>query len=159
VHDKTIAILNKAIAGELSAVHQYLYFHFHCADQGYEPLAVLFKRTAITEMGHAEKIAERILFLGGDAEMVAAEPVEKIQDVAKMLAKAKRMEAVSAADYNQFALECSKLGDSISKRLFEELVADEEHHYDSFDIQEQHLERFGEQFLALQSVGTPAAAE
>ena len=69
-----------------------------------------------------------------------------------MLAKGKEMEASSVHDYNQSALQCSQHGDSVSKQLFEELVASEEGHYDNFDVQEQHLEKFGEQFLALQSI-------
>ena len=69
---KSIELLNKAIADELSAVHQYMYFHFHCDDQGYDLLANLFKRTAIEEMIHIESLAERILFLKGDVEMTAS---------------------------------------------------------------------------------------
>jgi bacterioferritin len=152
MHDKSIAILNAAMADELAAVHQYMYFHFRCDDLGYDPLSNLFKQTAITEMMHAEKIAERILFLGGEVEMDVAEPVAKIHDVAKMLAKAKKMEADSVHDYNKSALLCAKNGDSVSKQLFEELVASEEGHYDNYDMQEQHLKKFGEQFLALQSI-------
>ena len=38
---KSIELLNKAIADELGAVHQYMYFHFHCDDQGYDLLAAL----------------------------------------------------------------------------------------------------------------------
>ncbi len=59
---KSIELLNKAVSDELTAVHQYMYFHFHCDDQGYLLLAGLFKRTAIEEMLHIEKLAERILF-------------------------------------------------------------------------------------------------
>ena len=66
MHKKSIELLNKAIADELWAVHQYMYFHFHCDDQGYNLLATLFKRTAIEEMMHVEKCAERILFLKGE---------------------------------------------------------------------------------------------
>ena len=47
MHDKSIELLNKAVADELSAVHQYMFFHFHCEDQGYELLSGLFFRTAI----------------------------------------------------------------------------------------------------------------
>ena len=61
--EKSIELLNKAIADELFAVHQYMYFHFLCDDMGYDLLAGLFKRTAIDEMLHVEKLAERILFL------------------------------------------------------------------------------------------------
>ena len=63
--EKSIELLNKAVADELAAVHQYMYFHFHCDDQGYDLLAKLFKRTSIDEMQHVEVLAERILFLGG----------------------------------------------------------------------------------------------
>ena len=83
--EKSIELLNKAIADELSAVHQYMYFHFHCDDQGYELLSNLFKRTAIEEMLHIEKLADRILFLKGEVEMKASEDVKKIHDVKKML--------------------------------------------------------------------------
>ena len=39
MREKSIELLNKAIADELSAVHQYMYFHFHCDDQGYDLLS------------------------------------------------------------------------------------------------------------------------
>ncbi len=66
---KSIELLNKAVGEELTAVHQYMYFHFHCDDQGgYDLLANLFKRTAIEEMKHVEDLAERILFLKGEVK-------------------------------------------------------------------------------------------
>ena len=42
MHERSIELLNKAVADELSATHQYMYFHFHCEDQGYELLAGFF---------------------------------------------------------------------------------------------------------------------
>jgi bacterioferritin len=74
--EQSIELLNKSVADELVAVHQYMYFHFHLDDQGFAPLADLFKRTAIAEMGHVEALAERILFLKGDVQMAAAARVE-----------------------------------------------------------------------------------
>ncbi len=52
--EKSIELLNAAVADELLAVHQYMYFHFHCDDQGYNLLANLFRRTSIEEMVHVE---------------------------------------------------------------------------------------------------------
>ena len=66
MHEKSIVLLNKAVADEMTAVHQYMYFHFHCDDQGFDLLANLFKRTAIAEMLHVEQLAERILDLLGE---------------------------------------------------------------------------------------------
>jgi bacterioferritin len=152
MYEKSVELLNKAVADEMSAVHQYMYFHFHCEDQGFELLAGLFMRTAIEEMGHVELLAERIIFLGGDVEMVASTNVKKVQDVAEMLAKGIEMEQGSVRDYNLWANECSANADSGSKKIFERLVDDEERHYDQYDNEKNNLERFGDRYLALQSI-------
>ncbi len=151
-HEKSIELLNKAVADELYAVHQYMYFHFHCEDQGYELLSQLFFRTAIEEMQHIELCAERIIFLGGDAEMVASEDVKKIQDVNEMLVLAAKMEEESARDYNIWANECSANADAGTRKVFEALVEDEERHYSQYDTEMQNIKKFGESYLALQSI-------
>lgn len=148
---RSIELLNTAVADELQAVHQYMYFHFHLDDQGLGPLSMMFKRIAIEEMGHVERLAERILFLKGDVKMEAAGPIELIQDAEKMLAKAAAMEEQSAKDYNAAANECSANADSVSKQIFEQLVQDEERHFDMFDKQAENIKRFGPSYLALQS--------
>ena len=79
--EKSITLLNKAVADELAAVHQYMYFHFHCDNQGYDLLSNLFRKTAIEEMSHVELIAERILFLKGDVDMKAKSKPDKLHDV------------------------------------------------------------------------------
>ena len=150
--EKSIELLNKAIADELSAVHQYMYFHFHCDDQGYDLLAGLFKQTAIEEMIHIERLAERALFLKGEVELKASDEVKKVHNVKAMLELATSMEEASARDYNLWANECSANADSASKKLFESLVEDEERHGDQFDIEMENLEKFGDNYLALQSI-------
>ena len=152
MHEKSVELLNRAVGDELSAVHQYMYFHFHCDDQGFDLLAELFKRTAIEEMLHVERLAERILFLKGEVEMLPTEQVEKIHDVEKMLEKASAMEEASARDYNRWANECSQNADSVSKTLFESLVVDEERHFDQYDTELENLRKFGDRYLALQSI-------
>jgi len=149
---KSIELLNKAVADELSAVHQYMYFHFHCDDQGYDLLANIFKRTAIEEMMHIELLAERILFLKGEVEMMASEEVKKVKNVKDMLKMAADMEEKSANDYNQWANVCAQNADSVSKKLFEQLVADEERHFDQYDVEMENMKKFGDNYLALQSI-------
>jgi bacterioferritin len=152
MHKESVGMLNEALADELAAIHQYMYFHFHCDDQGYDPLAALFKNKAIEEMLHAERLAERILFLKGEVDMEPAAKVQKIQDVAEMLSVAKSMEEGAVKTYNRFGNECGAKGDNVSKALFEDLATDEERHYDNFETTEEYLKRFGEQFLALQTL-------
>lgn len=152
MREKSVALLNEAIAEELSAVHQYMYFHFQCDDQGCDLLAGLFKKVAIEEMIHIEKLAERALFLKGEIEMEASEKAQKINEVEKMLEFAVESEERAVVLYNQFANECSANTDSVSKKLFEELVGEEEGHFDRFDTEMDNLKKFGDRYLALQSI-------
>jgi bacterioferritin len=152
MHEKSIVLLNKAVADELYAVHQYMYFHFHCDDQGLDLLSNLFRRTAIEEMLHVERLAERILFIKGEVEMVTSVPVKKIHDVEEMLKTASEMEQGSARDYNLWANECAANADSVTKQLFESLVVDEERHFDQYDKELDNLKKYGDRYLALQSI-------
>jgi len=130
-----------------------MYFHFHLDDQGFKPLALLFKRIAIQEMGHVEAMADRILFLKGDVQMTPAGPVERIVEPEAILVKAMKMEQESARCYNQAALDCGANADSATKQLFEQQVRDEEGHFDLYEKQFDNIKRFGLSYLALQSFG------
>jgi bacterioferritin len=152
MHENSIKLLNQAVSEEITALHQYMYFHFHCDDQGYDLLAGLFKRTAIEEMLHVERLAERILFLGGDVDMKASGEVQPVQDVNEMLTMAREMELESARSYNLWANECGANADSVSKKIFEDLVVDEERHYDQYDVEMSNMKKFGANYLALQSI-------
>lgn len=158
MHERSIELLNRAVADEMQAVHQYMYFHFHCEDQGYETISKLFLRTAIEEMGHVERCAERILFLKGEVEMVAAGPVDKIHDVKKMLERARAMEDGSRHDYNVWANECSANADAGTRKIFEGLVDDEERHYSQYDLEVERIEKLGDRYLALVSVDSGGGA-
>lgn len=153
MYEKSIELLNRGVRDELTAVHQYMYFHFHLDDQGYDLLSALFKRTAIQEMGHVEALAERILFLKGDVTMRVAEDVKPVQQVEQILEMARKMEETSARDYNLWANECSANADAVSKKIFEQLVADEETHFSQFDHELDKVKQFGDRYLALQSMG------
>ena len=158
MYEKSIELLNRAVADELSAVHQYMYFHFHCDDQGIQLLSELFKRTAIEEMLHVERLADRILFLKGDVLMEAAEKVEPIQDVKAMLDWAHNSEQAAIRIYNQFAIECAANADSVTRKLFEDLVMDEERHFGQFDNEAENVKRYGESYLAQQAMERSKAA-
>lgn len=150
--EKSIELLNKAIADELLAVHQYMYFHFRCDDMGFDLVSNLFKRVAIQEMMHVEQLAERVLFLKGEVEMKVAEEVLKIHDVKSMLEQAVKMETQSVDAYNKWAGECAANADSVSKKVFETLTAEEEVHQDQFETELDNLIKFGDHYLALQSI-------
>jgi bacterioferritin len=155
---KSIHLLNKAVADELQAAHQYMYFRFHLEGDQFEPLSSLLKKMAIQEMGHVERLAKRILSLKGEVEMVPAGPVEKIAEPEAILVKAMAMEEEAARFYNQAATECGANADSDSKAIFESLAGDEEGHFDEFEKECEKIERFGLCCLA-PDFGTDALSE
>lgn len=150
--EKSIELLNRAVAEEMTAVHQYMYFHFLLEDMGYDYLAQYFKRVSISEMIHVEKLAERILFLKGEVELKTSRGVEKIHDVKAMLEKAEQMETETILNYNNWAKECGEASDAVSKKLFENLLMEEEEHQDHFDTEIDNMNNFGDKYLALQSI-------
>lgn len=160
---RSVELLNKAVAEELLSVHQYMYYHFHCDDRGYEPLAAIFKRISIAEMIHVEKLAERILFLKGDVVMKLAGPVkpvklENLKKVEEMLTVARGLEDESVADYNKWANLAASYSDSGTKTLFEGIIKEEEAHYDIFDTELDNLTTFGDSYLSLQAIDRSKAS-
>ena len=78
--------------------------------------------------------------------------VQQIKDPKEMLKCAAGMEDDSAKEYNEWANECAANADSVSKKIFEELVSDEERHFDQFDTEMENMVRFGENYFALQAI-------
>lgn len=160
---KSIELLNLAVAEELLSVHQYMYFHFHCDDRGYEPLAAIFKRISIAEMIHVEKLAERILFLKGDVQMKLSGAIRYINtdglaNVEDMLKTARSLEEGSINDYNKWANLASSYSDSGTKTLFEDIIKSEEDHFDIFDTEIDNLATFGDSYLSLQAIDRSRAS-
>lgn len=150
---KSVEILNRAVAEELTAVHQYMYFHFHCENMGYVPLSKLFHKFSIDEMRHVEIFAERIIYLGGDVILTFAKPIEYINtDVAKMLSYSDMLEKTTIDHYNEFIAICTAEKDNVTKTIFEEILRREEEHEDIFNTEGDNLEKFGYTLLALNAI-------
>jgi len=145
---KVIDLLNKARARELTAISQYMSQHYELEDSDFGKLASKFKEVAITEMKHAEKLAERILFLKGEPTSKPDELPKKSEQIPQMLATNMALEAGAMKMYNEAAMVCAAEKDQISKELFEELLKDEEGHFNYFENTKDHVEKLGAAYLA-----------
>lgn len=154
---KVIDVLNKARAMELQAIHQYMNQHYNLDDRDYGDLAAKVKLIAIDEMRHAEMFAERIKELSGEPTTDLSGPVVKGQDVNDVFPFDAKLEDDTVDAYNEFLLTCRENGDSISVKLFEAIIQEEQIHYNYFDNVADHIARLGPAFLA-QKAGTPADA-
>jgi len=152
---KVIEVLNRARAMELHAIGQYMNQHYNLDDMDYGDLAAKIKLIAIDEMRHAEMFAERIKELGGEPTAEPAAKVERGQKLEAIFPFDAGLEDDTIDVYNTFAQVCRDSGDSISMKLFEGIVEEEQVHYNYFDNVAGHIKTLGAAYLS-QIAGTPA---
>ena len=153
---KVIEALNKARAMELTAISQYMNQHYNLDDMDYGELAGKMKLIAIDEMRHAEAFAERIKELGGEPTSEPDQKVTRGQEVEKVYPFDAGLEDTTIDVYNQFLLVCRENGDSVSMKLFEQIIDEEQAHFNYFDSINNHIEKLGNVYLA-KIAGTSSA--
>ncbi len=154
--DKVLEVLNKARSMELHAIHQYMNQHYNLDNWDYGELAAKVKLIAIDEMRHAEMFADRIEDLGGQPTSTMAAEVKKGQQVEEVFPFDAKQEDDTIESYNQFLQVCRDNGDSISMKLFETIIDEEQIHFTYFDNVDDHIKKLGDKYLA-QIAGTPSA--
>jgi bacterioferritin len=154
--EKVIEVLNQARAMELQAIHQYMNQHYNLDNMDYGDMAMKLKLVAIDEMRHSEMFADRVKELGGEPTAEPAGPTQKGQKVETVFPFDAGLEDNTMNVYNQFLLVCRENGDSISVKLFETIIDEEQIHFNYFDNVNDHIERLGQVYLA-QIAGTPSS--
>ena len=154
--EKVIEVLNKARAMELQAIYQYMNQHYNLDDMDYGELAAKMKLIAIDEMRHAEMFAERVKEIGGEPVTGHGGKIEKGQQVEKIFPFDADLEDDTIDVYNQFLLVCRDNGDSVSMKIFEDIIDEEQIHYNYFDNINGHIQKLGDTFLA-KIAGTPSS--
>jgi bacterioferritin len=155
--EKVIDVLNKARAMELKAIIQYMNQHDNLDDMDYGELAAKIKLIAIDEMRHAEQFAERIKELDGEPVTGFDGTIKKGQKVEGIYPFDANLEDDTIDTYNQFLLVCRDNGDSVSMKLFETIIHEEQIHYNYFDNVDAHIKKLGGTYLA-KIAGTPSSS-
>ncbi|WP_274423535.1 bacterioferritin [Chelativorans sp. YIM 93263] len=140
---KVIERLNEALFLELGAVNQYWLHYRLLEDWGYTRLAEKERAESIEEMHHADKLVERIIFLEGHPNLQTVAPLRIGQNVKEALEADLAGEYEARTSYKESREICQQLGDYVTMKLFEELLADEEGHIDFLETQLQLLEEIG----------------
>ncbi|HHW20216.1 MAG TPA: ferritin-like domain-containing protein [Thermodesulfovibrio thiophilus] len=123
--------LQKAIARELQVSIQYMWQHVLAKGIKAEPVGVLFRQFAINEMLHAEKIAERISFYGG-IPTTQPDPITLGKNLKEMIEIDKKAEEEAVSLYKQIIRLAEKEEDFVTRKLFEQILEEEEGHLDKF---------------------------
>jgi len=128
---KLTEMMNQGIAGELQAIVQYMWHHIMVQGLNSSSLMDVFEDTAVEEMKHAEKIAERLFYFD-------VNPTTKPNPIAvggtpdQMLKANVKAEEEAITLYKDIIKQAASEGDDTTRLLFEEILSDEERHHDTF---------------------------
>jgi bacterioferritin len=151
--------LNEALFLELGAVNQY-WVHFRLLeDWGYTKLAKKERAESIEEMHHADRLVARIIFLEGHPNLQSVAPLRIGQNVKEVLESDLAGEYEARTAYKRSREICNELGDYVTMKLFEELLADEEGHIDFLETQLDLLASIGDEKYGLLNADSANEAE
>ncbi len=123
--------LNEALARELQVCIQYMWQHVMVKGPYADEFSNAFRRIALQEMIHAELIGERVDYLGGIPATVPAE-ITIGGDATQMLQVDRKAEEEAIEMYRRIIEMAEAEKDYTTKRLFEQILADEEDHHNTF---------------------------
>jgi bacterioferritin len=150
--EELLVLLNKAVAREMQVSIQYMLQHSLLnaqtpdkADKSGQDKQDKFvgthfpywlpgtslKKIAITEMRHAEAIAERIVRLGGELT-TKPDPITLGKTSKEIIKLNKEVERRAIVLYKQIIELAKRLNDEETTKLFERILTDEENHFKTF---------------------------
>jgi bacterioferritin len=148
-----IDYLNQALRHELTSINQY-WLHYRLLDNwGYRSLAKKWREESIEEMQHADKLIERIIFLDGSPNMQTLAALHIGHTVKEVIERDLQAENEARALYQEAATHCHTVKDYVTRRLFEELMHNEEDHIDFLETQLDLIDKLGLELYAQHHIG------
>ncbi len=132
---KVIDYLNEALKNELTAINQYWLHYRMLANWGVSKLADYERHESIDEMKHADRLADRILFLGGLPNFQMLGRLRIGESVEEILTADLALEHDALPPLRAAIAHCETVADYVSRRLFTDILESEEEHVDWLDRQ------------------------
>jgi bacterioferritin len=155
---RVLEYLNEVLKNELTAINQY-WLHYRLLDNwGIRKLAELERHESIDEMKHADKLAERILFLEGLPNFQLLGRLRIGETVEEILRADLAVEVEAIAVLKDAIQHCESVRDYVSRDLFADILESEEEHVDTLERQFDMIARMGlENYIQLNSKAEEAS--
>ncbi len=140
---KVIEFLNKALTNELTAINQYWLHYRMLANWGVAKLAEFERHESIDEMKHADRLADRVLFLDGLPNFQRLDSLKIGENVEEILKADLALELEAIPLLRDAIQHCESVRDYVSRELFEDILANEEQHVDFLEKQFDLIARMG----------------
>lgn len=151
-NEQIIASLNNLLSDELTAINQYMVHSEMDDNWRFEVLHKVVEERAITEMRHAEKLIQRILFLEGMPIVSNLKKITIGSDIEAQLRNDLSLEYGAVKGYNDGIRLATELGDNGTRELLESILKDEEDHVDYLEAQHDQIRMMGIQSFLVEQV-------
>ena len=141
--ETVIQNLNETLKNELTAVNQY-WLHYRMFDNwGLHRLAEFERHESIDEMKHADRLAERILFLEGLPNFQMLGRLRIGETVEEALRADLELEHEAVEQLKGAIAHAESVRDYVSRDLLADILENEEEHVDTLERQFEMIERMG----------------
>jgi len=152
---RVIEFLNEQLTAELTAINQYFLHAKMQENWGFTKLAAHTKHESVDEMRHAEVLTDRILFLEGLPNYQKLFALRIGETVKEQFECDMKIEEEAVERLRRGIEYMRSVGDVTSARIFEDILADEEHHIDYLETQLALIEKLGEPLYLAQLIEQP----
>jgi bacterioferritin len=150
-NSEVVQHLNQLLANEQSAFNQYMLHSQLLKNWGIDKLAKAEREEALEEVGRAEQLIDRILYLEGTPKVEGGQPAQLSADLRELLKRNLELEVSGIADLRDGIAVAQRTGDAVSRELMVKILADEEHHEDHLQTQLSLIDKIGlENYIAAQ---------
>lgn len=140
---RVLELLNEALKNELTATNQYWLHYRMLENWGVKRLASFERGESIDEMKHADRLAERILFLEGLPNFQLLGRLRIGETVEEVLRADLDLELEAITQLKAAVAHCETVQDFVSRQLFVEILENEEEHVDTLEKQFDMITRMG----------------
>lgn len=156
--DESLQNLQKALAMELTAAHQYQLHASVLDDWGMDRLALKMRQEMQEELGHSDSFISRIMFLKGEPHLSFAKTPKISRTLEAMFDADLADEQEAIKFYTAASRQAGEAGDIGTRLLFEQIVVDEEGHMAWLELQLDLLKRMGEAVYMAKHITGPGEA-